>query len=351
MALSKRNGNWVIDYYAGTKRIRETVGPTTKRQAELLLAKRLVEIKEGDYFIAKKQVLFEEAADSFLTFSQQHKRSHHSDRIIIQKLLKHFKGKDIQDITVQDVEAYQRTRLTQKATGKTTTCSPSTINRELACFKTIMEQMVKKHLLKYNVVKSVKLFDERHLQRDRVLDESEYQNLVRCASPHMAILIRLAWTTGMRKGEILDLKWQYVDLGAGTIYLPTSKNGQSRLVPLSDPILVSDLWKLKSVGAPFYMTEQVFRCRWREACKDAGLVNFKFHDLRHTAITRWMKQGIPEHIIMKVSGHKTRSAFDRYVNYKDRDVLQAFGHQSVTKSDKQISQHTESSKEVVKLDS
>ena len=126
-------------------------------------------------------------------------------------------------------------------------------------------------------------------------------------------VIVLAVETAMRRGEILGLRWEHIDLDKKTVFLPLTKNGSSRWVPLSEDA-VSQLVNVARVNErPFPLTDVAFRQAWDRLRHRAGLDDLTFHDLRHEAISRMFDSGMKIHEVMAVSGHRTASQLFRYV--------------------------------------
>jgi integrase len=130
----------------------------------------------------------------------------------------------------------------------------------------------------------------------------------------------------MRRGEIFQLCWKDVDLTNCeiTVRATTTKTGRARIVPISSR-LRNELEKLKSASLPDSETK-VFgvsdiKKGFASVCKEAGVTSFRLHDARHTAITRWIEQGIPPMQVMSISGHTQMQTFTRYVN-ADRFAIQ-----------------------------
>jgi integrase len=132
-------------------------------------------------------------------------------------------------------------------------------------------------------------------------------------NPLMSPLVKLALETAMRRGELLTLQWKHVDLNAQTAFLPTTKNGTSRLVPLSSRA-VSILEALKVNGGDnvFPVSLAAMEAAFLKACRRSGIVNLHFHDLRHTATSR-MAEKLPNVIeLAAVTGHQTIQMLKRY---------------------------------------
>ena len=126
-------------------------------------------------------------------------------------------------------------------------------------------------------------------------------------------VIVLAVETAMRRGEILGLRWEHIDLDKKTVFLPLTKNGSSRWVPLSEDA-VSQLANVAMVNErPFPVTDVAFRQAWDRLRLRAKLDDLTFHDLRHEAISRMFDSGMKIHEVMAVSGHRTASQLFRYV--------------------------------------
>jgi integrase len=125
--------------------------------------------------------------------------------------------------------------------------------------------------------------------RSRRLGEGERRRLeiacAQCRNPHMAALVKLALETAMRRGELLSARWCHVSLEARTLHIPHTKNGHARTVPLSgaameilrelDARIPLDDAKIVSI------TEDSAKMAWRRIVKRAGLIDLRFHDLRH----------------------------------------------------------------------
>lgn len=132
-------------------------------------------------------------------------------------------------------------------------------------------------------------------------------------SPWMIPLVQLALETAMRRGELLALKWENINLDSQTAYLPITKNGTPRLVPLSSKaikVLVT-LPRLPT-GFVFGISAQTMEAAFKRARTRAGIANLHFHDLRHTATSR-MADKLPNVIeLAAVTGHRTIQMLKRY---------------------------------------
>ena len=153
--------------------------------------------------------------------------------------------------------------------------------------------------------------------RERRLKDGEFERLKIAAeksrSWYLWPVVFLAIETAMRRGEIHGLRWEHIDLDKKTAFLPMTKNGLSRWVPLSDKAVAKLSKALKNTECPFPVTDVAFRQAWDRLRHRANITNLTFHDFRHEAISRMFDSGIKIHEVTAVSGHRTTSQLFRYV--------------------------------------
>ena len=155
--------------------------------------------------------------------------------------------------------------------------------------------------------------------RTRVLSAEEESRLMAAVSPigrrnrEMPPLVQLALQTAMRRGELLALEWKHIDLSAQTAYLPTSKNGRARSVPLSTTaVSVLSSLDANTKGHVFTIAPQTTAAAFKRATARAGLRGLRFNDLRHTATSR-MAEKLPNVIeLAAVTGHQSLQMLKRY---------------------------------------
>lgn len=138
-----------------------------------------------------------------------------------------------------------------------------------------------------------------------------------------------ALDTGMRRGELLALCWGDVDFMVGTITLraTTTKTMKARTVGMTTR-LREELQRLRSVApndpdCSVFGIDDNFRKSFAAVCAEAGIENFKFHDCRHTALTRMIESGLPPMQVMVLSGHTQMQTFKRYINANDQTAQRA----------------------------
>ncbi|WP_426148018.1 site-specific integrase [Polaromonas sp. DSR2-3-2] len=155
--------------------------------------------------------------------------------------------------------------------------------------------------------------------RTRVLSNDEEQRLLAALTPtgrrnpEMLPLVQLALQTAMRRGELLALRWAHVDLEAQTAYLPTTKNGHPRLVPLSTAAVavLASLTNCRNETV-FSIAAQTVVAAFIRATVRASIKGLRFHDLRHTATSR-MADKLPNVIeLAAVTGHRSIQMLKRY---------------------------------------
>lgn len=168
--------------------------------------------------------------------------------------------------------------------------------------------------------------------RDRVLSAEEEARLLTALAPTgrrnpwlrpMAIL---SLESAMRRGELLQLRWANINLEDQTAFLPVTKNGTARTVPLSlkAVALLRDLPRCID-GSVFPINAPAHHKAFKRACKRAGLVDLHWHDLRHTAITR-LATKLPNLIeLAAVSGHRSLTMLKRYYHPSAADLAKKIG--------------------------
>ena len=312
MGIYKKGKNWYIDYYLPNgKRKREKVGPS-KKLAELVLSKRKVEIAEDKFLEIKKEekIPFAKMAGEYLeVYSKPNKRSFWRDAISVNHLKSFFGNKNIQEITPLDVERYKQKRL-----GKV---SPSTVNREITCPKHIFNKAKEWEKIRENPIASVKLFrvDEKRI---RYLEKEEIARLIEVCPDYLNSIIIVALNTGMRKSEILNLKWSDVDFKNRIIYVVQSKNNQAREIPMNQMTFRTLLKVRKNAKSPYVFCKKNgspyrdIREGFTNALKKAGIKNFRFHDLRHTFASHLVMAGVDLKTVQELLGHKTFEMTLRY---------------------------------------
>lgn len=137
-----------------------------------------------------------------------------------------------------------------------------------------------------------------HNQVERILTPEEEERLLACSPPHLEPIIITALNTGMRKGEILSLRWEDVDLENNviTIRQEVSKSKKTRRIPINTTLRKLLLeQRLKSGGSLFvflnsegnpYKRHDAVKGAYERTCKKSGIKGLRFHDLRHTFASR-----------------------------------------------------------------
>jgi len=159
-----------------------------------------------------------------------------------------FGGKCLHQITPKMVEDYKAQRKVGFSQKTKRMLSPATVNRELACLKTMFKKAVEWEMTETNPVTKVKLLREPK-GRLRFLTEEEAERLVECSNDHLRPIVVTALNTGMRLGEILKLKWEEVDFENQIVYVTDSKNGEQRQMPMNN-LLTDALQGIKLGSLP-----------------------------------------------------------------------------------------------------
>jgi len=300
-----------------------------KRKAEKIEKPRILKRFE------EEKMTFKELADWYLAYEHVKQKAYYSTLTYnLASFNEVLGGKVVSKITTTDLKEYQAKR---KAEGY----SDSYVDQHLGAAKTVINEAYdvgKVSIATKDTFRKVKKLLKRNTnRRDRILLTEEYDRLMQCLPRHTKAILATAFYTGMRQGEILALTWDKVDLKSRFIRLAAidTKDGEPRKVPICDSlheILTSLPRHLHDNHVFIYKGKPIsdIRTGVQDACEKAGIIygrfkkgGFVFHDLRHTFNTYMRKAGVPESVIMEITGHSTREMFDRYNSVDDDDGREA----------------------------
>lgn len=256
---------------------------------------------------------------TYLPWAMFNKRSYQSDKWRSRVLIREFGDLQLGEITSFRIEAFkkaQREGKTQRGAQR----APASVNRLLELLSRILQMAIDNDLITQNPCRKIKKLrlDNR---RYRILAADEQVKLLAVCTgrrEHLYYLVVLALNTGMRRGELLHLTAEDIDLGRETITVRNTKTNRDRIIPINHDAgrVIHELLILRPQGRLFEM-EDISRA-WESACREAGIVNLHFHDLRHTFATRLADEGAHVRTIADLLGHTTTVMTSRYTHATDK---------------------------------
>jgi integrase len=340
--MYKRNKTWISDFFIDGRRYVRVWKGLNKTQAKQEETDLKVSIQRGEHIEKPKDgkpgkpsrnIHFEVFAEDFyLRMCRTTKMPKTAKRAetSIKQLNEHFKGIPLKNIHPLMVEEFKKARRDEGV-------SPATINKDLDTLKSLFKYAVSWGYLRSDPISSrVKRFRADNT-KEWILSDEEEERLLKCCEErgqrkkYLRDLTVFALYSGMRQGEIFNLKKFEVNLKDRYILVSKTKTHHSRKVPINDTLYSVLKRRIKEDPRTEYVfsNEDGHKLRWLtsafwEAIKSAGLtrketqegktkeVRFRFHDLRHTFGSRLGMNGVELKSIMEIMGHRTERMAMRY---------------------------------------
>ncbi len=328
---------WWVRYWSNGKLVRESARTEDEKEALRVLKDREGRVVRGEALLPHvDRIKYEEAEKDLVTW---YKTTGKRDTVEVEFRLKHlrtfFAGYRIVRIGAAETTQYATKRQEEGA-------SNGTINRELSVLNKMLRLAYKNNkLMRQPVIEKL----SESAPRSGFFERDQYEAVRRLLPEDLRVAITVAHTYGWRiRSEVLALKLSQVNLEAGTLTLDPgqTKNRDGRVVYLTPELTfmlraqverVKALMRERGAVIPFLFPHlegrlagrprRDFIDTWRTACKNAGCPGMLRHDFRRTAVRNAVNAGVPEKVAMLMTGHKTRSVFDRYHIVSREDLQEA----------------------------
>jgi integrase len=348
-------------YYLRGKEFRESTGEADPNKAEKFLKRRLKEVGADQIgakaFVGPQQerVKISELLDALEADYKLRGKDRMQARSNFKRVRLDFGLQRACSLTAEQVDHYIEERLAEGS-------APASINRITQVLGQAYTLAIeRKHL---SNAPKIRHLSEAGNVRQGFFSEPEFRVVVDNLPEYLKDFARFAYYTGMRKGEIASLRWEDLDGDVIRLRAENAKNGKARSVPIDGELekLIERRRAARQVKTSggvllaalvFHHDGEAiadFRKAWATACVVAGLGKFTcracgqpvsghkcqecntdalkysgrlFHDFRRSAVRDMVRAGVPETVAMSISGHKTRSMFQRYDICNERDQREA----------------------------
>ncbi len=314
---SLRSSRWWIAYSVRGSEQRES-GGKTEAEARRMLRARLKQIA-GERWIEPEQerTTVDELLDSYqASLERRAAKASESVRSHLRPIRAAFGGRRAIDLRTSDFEEYQRRRLERGRAGQT-------VDHELGALRAAYALAKKQE--RVSRVPHVPMLHSDNVRRGWI-ELSEAERIAKTLGEPLGTLVLFARASTWRKSEVESLTWEQVDRSAREVRLYDSKSGHGRVLPVDD-YLFGLLERMRAhreyqTSDGSALSRLVFhrqgrpvgdwRKAWRKAAAEAGRPDALFHDLRRSGIRDLVRAGVPQSVVMAISGHRTISTFLRY---------------------------------------
>ena len=349
----KRGRSWGVDYFTteGVRK-REMVGPS-KAIAQKILQKRLTLVAENKHLDIKREhkIKFKDFAPEYL--DRHCKRTlrgwNKSSRSNIRHLVNFLGNKFLHEIIQRDVENFIDWRLQHCNPRSRKPIAPNTVNKDLGVLRNMFNKAQEwEYFSGRNPVQGLKFLPVDN-KRTRFLEKEEIRRLLENCDKHLKDIVEFALNTGMRKGEIFNLKWHDIDFNRGLVHILKTKNGEKREIPMNEAVRDILYRVRKNPDSPYVFASfngkpfNDIKKSFYTALNKAEIENFRFHDLRHTFASQLVMAGVDLMTVKELLGHKTIEMTLRYSHlscYHKHRAVQALNLLGSPKSGTNMAQST-----------
>ncbi|MDM8538975.1 site-specific integrase [Desulfobacterales bacterium HSG17] len=329
--IYKRGKTWWIKYYRNGKPSYKSSESSKKMVAKRLLDKIEGEIAQGKTpSIHFDKTTFKQLADELINdYKINGRKSLKRAKQSVNNLNRFFEHFTAQAITTPKIREYIGMRMEEDV-------SNATINRELSALKRMFNIGSQQTPPVVEKPPHIPMLKENNARKG-YFEHGDFEKLHKELPEYLKGFVTFAYKIGWRFEEITGLTWSQVDREQGIVRLEVgeTKNDDGRTIYLDEKLKVVfnhqwEMRKKREIITPYVFPNKNgngrikdIRGSWFKACEVAGIGRRLFHDLRRTAVRNMVRAGISEIVAMKISGHKTRSVFDRYNIVNDADLKQA----------------------------
>lgn len=309
MSLYRRSGGTYDSYlYVDGVRYRRATNTKNRRLAENIERKFEEDLLRQRHGITefKPEMTFGELVAKFC--GSECFKSWHNERLKL--LLPYFEKHPIQSINKKMLREYRSYR------HKAKTLTESTINRDLQCLRRVLNWAVEESFIADNPIRGLHLEPERRKKKP-VLSLQEQDLLLPHCAPHLRQIVIAALQTGMRRGELLQQRWEDIYFEISLLYVTRSKTatGEGRPIPLSEELKQLLLPMRKPEGLVFTLNDKPIhriKTAWKAAIRRSEIRYLRFHYLRHTFNTRLMEASVMREVRMALLGHTFSDTHTHY---------------------------------------